>query len=139
VVPRPWTGGLTSAARSGGALQVISRGGPVPGEELVEAGVWPEIDETEENVGKVAVGIDAAELAGLDQRSHDGPILRAVVVAGEECVLARKNLRAHRAFDDVGVEIDATVIEEAGQALPVLERITDGLRDGGFGRHSHVS
>ena len=44
-------------------------------------------------------------------------------------------LRAHRAFDDVGVEIDAAVIEEAGQALPVLERITDGLRDGGFGRH----
>jgi hypothetical protein len=24
---------------------VISRGGPVPGEELVEEGVWPEIDE----------------------------------------------------------------------------------------------
>ena len=46
-------------------MQVISRGGPIPGEELVEAGVWPEIDETEENVGKVAVGIDAAELAGL--------------------------------------------------------------------------
>jgi hypothetical protein len=60
-------------------LQVISRSGPVPGEEFVEAGVWPEIDETEENVGKVAVGIDAGELAGLDQRSHDGPVLRAVV------------------------------------------------------------
>jgi hypothetical protein len=43
-------------------LQVISRGGPVPGEELVEEGVWPEIDETGENVGKVPVRIDAAEL-----------------------------------------------------------------------------
>jgi len=32
-----------------------------------------------ENVGKVAIPIDAAELAGLDQRSNDGPVLRAVV------------------------------------------------------------
>ena len=63
-------------------MQVISRGGPVPGQELVEAGVWPEIDETAENVGEVAVRIDAAELAGLDQRAHDGPVLRAVVRAG---------------------------------------------------------
>jgi hypothetical protein len=45
---------------------VISRGDPVPGQELVEAGVWPEIDETEENVGKVPVRIDAAELDGVD-------------------------------------------------------------------------
>ena len=56
---------------------MISRGGPIPGEELVEAGVWPEIDETAENVGKVAGRIDAAELTRLDQRSHDGPVLRS--------------------------------------------------------------
>ena len=47
---------------------MISRGDRVPGEELVEAGVRPEIDETEENVGEVPVGIDAAELAGRDRR-----------------------------------------------------------------------
>src|SRR5277367_615793 len=70
--------------------------------------------------------------AGLDQRSCDGPVFRAVVVAGEECVLARESLWAHGAFDDVGIEIDATVVEEAGQAFPVFERITDGLSDGGF-------
>ena len=60
-------------------MQVISRGGPVPGEEFVEAGIWPEIDETAENVGKVPIRIDVGELAGLDQRSNDGPVLRAVV------------------------------------------------------------
>src|SRR5271170_6214940 len=117
---------------SGSALHVIACGGPVPGEELVEAGVWPEIDEAGENICKVRVGIDAVELAGLDQRSGDGPVFRAVVVAGEECVLARESLWAHGAFDDVGIEIDATVVEEAGQAFPVFERITDGLSDGGF-------
>jgi hypothetical protein len=45
---------------------VIACGGPVPGEEFVETGVRPEIDETGENVGKVRVRIDPAELAGLD-------------------------------------------------------------------------
>jgi hypothetical protein len=135
VFAHPWSGALTLQRGSGGALQVILCGSPVPGKQLVETAVWPEIDEMEENIGKVPVRVYAAELGGLDQRSHDGPVLRAVIVAGEECVLARKNLRAHRAFDDVGIEISAAVIEEAGQALPVLERITDGLRDGGFGRH----
>ena len=61
---------------------MISRRGPVPGEEFVEAGVWPEIDETEEDVGKVPVGIDAGELGGLDQRSHDGPVFGAIIRAG---------------------------------------------------------
>ena len=84
-------------AGSGSALQVIACGGPVPGEELVEAGVWPEIDEAGENVGKVGVRIDAVELAGLDQRSHDGPTFCTVVVAGEECVFARESLGTHGA------------------------------------------
>src|ERR1700722_7468787 len=105
---------------SGGALQGILCGSPVPGGGLAGTAVRPGIDGREENVGKEAVRSYAAEFAALDQRSHDGPVLCAVVVAGEECVLARKNLRAHRAFDDVGVEIDAAVIEEVGQALPVL-------------------
>jgi hypothetical protein len=53
------------AVGSGGALQVIACGGPVPGEEFVEAGVWPEIDKAAKNVGKVRIRIDAVELAGL--------------------------------------------------------------------------
>ncbi len=32
---------------------MVARGGPVAGEEFVEAGVWPEIDEAGENVGQV--------------------------------------------------------------------------------------
>jgi hypothetical protein len=48
-----------------------------------------------EHIGKVPVRIYANELGGLDQRSHDGPVLRAGIVAGEECVLARES---HRPF-----------------------------------------
>jgi NAD(P)-dependent dehydrogenase (short-subunit alcohol dehydrogenase family) len=42
-------------------LQVILCGGPVPGEEL-EAAVWPEIDETGENIGKYLYGSMALSL-----------------------------------------------------------------------------
>src|SRR5215831_5452621 len=94
-------GGVGARDGSGGALQVVGRSRPVPGEELVEAGVWPEIDEAGENVGEIPIRIDAGELAGLDQRSDDGPVFCAVIVAGKERILACERLRAHGAFDDV--------------------------------------
>jgi hypothetical protein len=31
----------------------------------------------------------------------------------------------HRTFDDVGVELDAAIVEEAGEAVPVPEAIAD--------------
>ena len=69
--------------------------------------------------------LDADELAGLDQRGDDGPMLAAAVGAREECVFAVQRDRPDRAFDDVGVDIDTTVVEEAGQAFPPRERIAD--------------
>ena len=72
---KPWTPAIE---------QVIPCGSPIRGEKFVETAVRPEIDETEDNVDKVAVRIDPAELAALDQRSHDGPASGAVVVTGEE-------------------------------------------------------
>src|SRR5262245_66655754 len=32
---------------------------------------------------------------------------------------------AHRTLDDVGVELDATIVEEAGEAVPVPEAVAD--------------
>ena len=41
-----------------------------------------------EDIAEVGVGIDAVELAGLDQRGEDRPVFSAFVGAGEESVLA---------------------------------------------------
>jgi hypothetical protein len=60
-------------------LKVISRGGPIPGEEPVEASVGPEIGETEENVGKVAVGIDAAPTGSYADASKRDAVARRSV------------------------------------------------------------
>jgi hypothetical protein len=37
-------------------------------------------------------------------------------VAGEECVFAIEHKRTNASFDDVGVELDAAVVEEPGEA-----------------------
>jgi hypothetical protein len=42
--------------------------------------------------------------------------------------LAPTNHRAHGAFDDVGVQVEAAIVEEAGQAGLMIERVTDRLR-----------
>ena len=109
-------------------------GGPGPGQKLVEAIVRPEIDETGKNVGDVGLAVDAIQFASLDQRGEHGPVLRTVVVAGEERILARERLRPHGAFDDVGVQINAAVVEEADKPVPVVEAVVNGIGDGRFGR-----
>ena len=76
------------------------------------------IDDLCDDVGEVGVRFDADELAGLDQRGDDGPMLAAAVGAGEECVFAVQRDRPDRAFDDIGVDIDTAVVEETGQAFP---------------------
>ena len=52
-------------------------------------------------------------------------MLAAAVRASEECVFSIQSDRSDRAFDDVGVDLDTAVVEEAGQTLPARERIAD--------------
>ena len=72
--------------------------------------------------GEPRLRVDAVELAALDEGGDDGPVVAALVGAGEERVLAIESERADRSFDGVGVEIDATIFEEADQAVPATER-----------------
>ena len=52
-------------------------------------------------------------------------MLAAAVGAREECVFSVQGDRPDRAFDDVGVDLDAAIVEESGQALATRERIAD--------------
>jgi hypothetical protein len=45
-------------------------------------------------------------------------MLAATVGAREECVFSVQRDWPDCAFDDVGVDLDTAVVEEAGQALP---------------------
>jgi transposase-like protein len=66
-------------------------GCPGPRHEVVEARSRPQVDELGEHVGEVGLRVDAVEPAGLNERGNAGPVLRACIVAGEECILAIEN------------------------------------------------
>ena len=110
-----------------GQLLWLATRSPCPRQEFVQAIVRPEIDEAGEHVGELGLGVDAVEFAGLDQRSEDSPVFGAVVMAGEEGILSGQRLGTHGTFDDVGVELDAAVVEEADEPVPMVEAVADGI------------
>ena len=56
--------------------------------------------------------LDPVEFAGLDQGRDDGPVLRAGIMASEERVFAVQGNWPDCALDGVGIQFDATVVEE---------------------------
>jgi hypothetical protein len=46
------------------------------------------VNELGDDVGEVGVGVGADELAGLNQRRDDGPVVAAAVGAGEESIFS---------------------------------------------------
>jgi transposase-like protein len=82
VVTTPWR--MTEIdnrnSSSGAAFGVL--GAPLPGHEFIHAGGRPEIDQLGEDVAQIGLRFYATELAGFDQRSNTGPVLRALIGAG---------------------------------------------------------
>jgi len=91
-------------------------GGPGPGEQLTEFVDRVADDEPSEHIGEIRLRIDAIEFAGFDERSEDGSVLAAAIRTSEQRVLAIESERPDGALDGVGVDLDPSVIEEAGQA-----------------------
>lgn len=83
------------------------------------------LDDAGDDVREVGLGIDAVELAGLDERGDDGPVLGTAIGAGEQGVLPGQGQRADGSLDDVVVELDAPVIEEEAEPRPARERVAD--------------
>jgi hypothetical protein len=61
---------------------------------------------------------DAIHLAGLDERSNDGPVFTTPIRFCKKMILPAKCNRAHCAFDNIGIDFDATVIKEAREPFP---------------------
>ena len=51
------------------------------------------VDDAGNDVGQIAVRLDAEELAAFDQRGNDRPMFGASIGAGEEGVFAREGNR----------------------------------------------
>src|SRR6476620_9306293 len=109
-------------------------GGPGPGHELVEARSRPEIDQAGEHVGEVGLRVDAVQFAGFDERGDAGPVLGALIVTGEERIFAIEDNGTDSSLDGIGIELDATVVEEAGEPVPMMQGVADGIGDDGLAR-----
>lgn len=84
-------------------------------------------DDPGDDVDKVGFGVDVVQLAGGDERGQHRPVLGAAVGIGEEVVLAAERQGADGALDDVGVDLDAAVVEEEAEPVPSAEGIADRL------------
>lgn len=85
-------------------------------QQVIQAAVGVPIDQAGEHVGQIGLWPDAVEFAGLDQGGKHGPVLAAGLGSGEEGILAVQGQGPDGALDDVGVELDAAVVEEAAEA-----------------------
>jgi hypothetical protein len=103
-----------------------------PGREIVDLAIEMAVDDLGERAGEIGLRIDAAELAGLDERGDDRPVFSAAVGTGEERVLAVESDRANGTFVGVGVDLDAAVVEESRRALPARQRVADRLGELGL-------
>ena len=99
--------------------------GPGPGQELVDPVDRMIVSDASEDVSEIRLWVDAVQLAGLDQRGVDCPVLGAAIGSCEERILAIEGDRADGALDDVGIDLDPAVIEEADKAVPAAEAIAD--------------
>ena len=87
-----------------------------------------------EHVLEIGEGLDVVELGGGDEGADGRPALGAAVGSGEQVVLAAERDGPDRAFDGVGVELDAAVIEEAAKGVPAAQGIADGIGEAAAGR-----
>ena len=106
------------------ALDRIS-GFPCPRQQFIETVDRISGDHALEHVLQICIGFDAVELAGFNQRTQHGPSMTAAIAARKEMILPSESNRPNRALDGVGVQIDAAVVQEAGQTMPARQRVPD--------------
>ena len=84
----------------------------VPGQQVFDVSLFVSTRDGGQDTGKVAMGFDSVEFAGLDQGCDDGPVLRSGIMACEERIFAVEGDGTDGALDGVGIQFDATVVDE---------------------------
>jgi hypothetical protein len=84
------------------------------------------VNDPGQDIGEIGERIDVVNLASLDQGRDDSPMLAPPSDPANSAFLAELDA-TDRSFDGIVVEFDASVIDEARQALPARESVTDGL------------
>jgi hypothetical protein len=89
-----------------------------PRQEFIETSVRMAVDDLRDGRSEIRIGIDSVELAGLDQRSNYCPMLGTAIGARKQRVLAIECDGTDRSLDNIGVDLDAAVVDKAGEPSP---------------------
>ena len=89
-------------------------------------------DDALENIGQIVPRVDVLQLCRVDERGENGPCLSAAFTAGEQVVLLSKAYRLDAALDRIAVYFNASVLDEARQAVPMVECVADGFAKTGL-------
>ena len=84
------------------------------------------------------VGLDAVHLAGLDEAGDATPCARALVVAREQRVFRGQLDRSDSIFDEVAVHLDAPVVQEGQQAVPMVGDVGQLFAEARAGRDARA-
>jgi len=88
------------------------------------------VDDGCECCRQVGLRLDVIEFTGLDQRGDDAPVFTAGVVASEESVFSVQCNRSDCPLDGVAVHLDAAIVEEEAEAIPVFGDVFQGRPSG---------
>ena len=84
----------------------------IPGQQLVDIGLFVPRGDGCHGTSQIAMRFDPIEFAGFDQRRDNCPVLCSGIVTCEERVFAVEGDGTDCALDWVGIQFDATVVEE---------------------------
>src|ERR1700760_2674846 len=96
-----------------------------PGRQLVELCHGPLLGDLGEDIGQIALWLDAVQLAGFDERSDETPSSCSLVMACEQSILAVQSDGANGSLDGVAIDFDGAVIDEPRQPVTTLETVAD--------------
>ena len=72
-------------------------------------------------------GFNAVEFGHLDEKAEGRPSGTAAIRTGEQMILAAECNGTDRTLDNVGVDLDAAVIEEQAEGGPAGKGIADAV------------
>jgi hypothetical protein len=92
-----------------------------------------------QHVLEVEERLHVIELCGGQQRGDGRPARRAAVGSGEQVVLPAEGDGADGAFDRVGIEFDAPVIEESAKGAPTGQLCVPKTLPALISRRNHLT
>ena len=90
------------------------------------------MDDALEGLGEPGERIDIVHFCGLQERGDGRPGSTAAGGSSEQRVLPGNCLRPDGALDNVGIDFDTPIDEEAFESGPPGDRVTDRLSEFGF-------